>query len=76
MTIIVGLVTKAGVLMGADSAGVCGYELTIRKDKKIYQVDDFLFGYTTSFRMGQLLGYSFTDSCKFITQYSEIPASA
>jgi hypothetical protein len=43
--------------MGADSAGVAGYALSIRRDPKIYRVGEFLFGFTSSFRMGQLLGY-------------------
>lgn len=43
--------------MGADSAGVAGLALVVRRDPKIYRVGDFLFGFTSSFRMGQLLGY-------------------
>jgi hypothetical protein len=58
MTCVVALVLKDKVYMGADSAGVEGYNLTIRKDPKIFQVGDFLIGFTSSFRMGQLLGYS------------------
>jgi hypothetical protein len=45
--------------MGADSAGVTGLSLAVRRDPKIYRVGDFLFGFTSSFRMGQLLGYKF-----------------
>ena len=59
MTCIVGLVNNGAVYMGADSAGVGGYDLTIRADKKIFKNNNFLIGYTTSFRMGQLLRYSF-----------------
>jgi hypothetical protein len=44
--------------MGADSAGVRGLDITIRKDPKIYRVGPTLIGFTTSFRMGQLLGTS------------------
>lgn len=50
---------KGGVLMGADSAGVAGWSIRTRLDPKIYRVGPFLFGFTTSFRMGQLLGHSF-----------------
>lgn len=46
--------------MGADSAGVAGLSLSVRRDPKIYRVGEFLFGFTSSFRMGQLLGYKFS----------------
>jgi len=60
MTCIVALKTNGGrILMGADSAGVCaGYAFHSRNDPKIYRVGGMLIGFTTSFRMGQLLGYS------------------
>lgn len=59
MTCIVAVAHKGDVWMGADSAGVAGTRLTVRRDPKIYRVGDFLFGFTSSFRMGQLLGYTF-----------------
>ena len=59
MTCVVGLIEKDRIWMGADSAGVAGYDLTIRKDPKIFKVQNMLIGFTTSFRMGQLLGLSF-----------------
>lgn len=59
MTCIVGIVKKEKVFMAADSAGVGGYDVTIRLDPKIFKVDDFLIGCTTSFRMIQLLRFSF-----------------
>ncbi len=57
MTCVVALAEARRVWMGADSAGVGGYRLTQRTDPKIYRVGKMLIGYTTSFRMGQLLGY-------------------
>jgi len=57
MTCIVALVDENIVWMGADSAGVSGMSLTVRKDPKIYRVGEMLFGFTSSFRMGQLIGY-------------------
>lgn len=59
MTCIVGLRTAEGVWVGGDSAGVAGYDLTSRADSKVFLVGEFLFGITTSFRMGDLLRYSF-----------------
>lgn len=59
MTCIVALkIPGGGVLMGADSAGVGGYSMQRRTDPKIYRFDAMLIGFTTSFRMGQLLGHS------------------
>jgi len=41
--------------MGADSAGVSGLNLTVRADRKMFVRDGYIFGFTSSFRMGQLL---------------------
>ncbi len=60
MTCIVGLVDEGKVYIGGDSAGLAGWQLTIRKDVKVFRVGAFLFGYTDSFRMGQLLHHAFT----------------
>lgn len=59
MTAIVGLVDNGTVYMGGDSAGVAHYSMTVRKDEKVFINGSYLFGFTTSFRMGQLLQYSF-----------------
>lgn len=60
MTCIAALVDNDTIWMGGDSAGVAGFELCIRSDQKVFKVEKFLFGFTSSFRMGQLLRYSFT----------------
>lgn len=60
MTCIVGVVHQGGVWLGGDSAGVAEYSMTVRKDRKVFTVGEFIFGFTTSFRMGQLIQYSFT----------------
>jgi len=59
MTCIVGVVDKGKVYMGADSAGVGGLDLRVRKDPKVFKNGPFLIGCTSSFRMIQLLQYSF-----------------
>ncbi|WP_232079999.1 hypothetical protein [Burkholderia pseudomallei] len=46
--------------MGADSAAVGCWTVWDRLDPKIYRVGPFLIGFTTSYRMGQLLGHSFS----------------
>lgn len=61
MTCIVGLVEDGKVYMGGDSAGTGGgYNQTIRRDPKVFRVGPYLIGYTSSFRMGQLLRFSLT----------------
>ena len=58
MTCIVAMLNKGTIHMGADSAGVSPNSVTIRKDTKIFKVEKkMLIGYTSSFRMGQLLRY-------------------
>lgn len=59
MTVIVGLVDKDDVYLGGDSAGVAGLSLSIRADEKVFANGPFIMGFTTSFRMGQLLRYKF-----------------
>lgn len=62
MTCIVGYLDKKTkkVTIGGDSAGVSGLDLTIRKDVKVFKVGEFVIGCTSSFRMIQLLRFSFT----------------
>lgn len=59
MTCVVGIVGPNCSVIGADSAGVDGhYGRVIRADQKCFKVGEYLFGFTSSFRMGQLLRYS------------------
>jgi ATP-dependent protease HslVU (ClpYQ) peptidase subunit len=58
VTAIVGLVDSGRVYIGGDSAGVAGHSLTVRADAKVFRNGAYLFGFTTSFRMGQLIRYS------------------
>lgn len=60
MTCIAAVVAGGKVWMGGDSAGVGGYDLTVRVDQKVFTNGAFLFGFTSSFRMGQLLRYALT----------------
>lgn len=61
MTCIVGMIDKGAVVIGGDSAGVSGLDLTVRSDQKVFSGKDhsFVMGFTSSFRMGQLLRYKF-----------------
>ena len=58
MTAIVGLVHERAVHLGGDSAGVAGWSLTVRADSKVFTNGPYVMGFTTSFRMGQLLRYA------------------
>lgn len=59
MTCIVGLADGGRVYIGGDSAGVADYAIDVRADAKVFRNREYLMGFTTSFRMGQLLRYSF-----------------
>jgi ATP-dependent protease HslVU (ClpYQ) peptidase subunit len=57
MTCIIGLVENGKVYIGGDSAGCADGEIRATKIAKVFQNGNFLIGFTTSFRMGQLLQY-------------------
>jgi len=43
--------------MGGDSAGVAGFDLTVRADEKVFARNGYLIGFTGSFRMGDILRF-------------------
>jgi hypothetical protein len=55
----VGAPKEAVVYIGGDSAGVDGLDLVVRADAKVFVSGPYAFGFCGSFRMGQLLRYSF-----------------
>lgn len=59
MTCIVSVQEGDSVYIGGDSAGIAGLSITIRNDEKVFQNGPFIMGFTSSFRMGQLLRYKF-----------------
>ncbi|KQY58338.1 hypothetical protein ASD11_01335 [Aeromicrobium sp. Root495] len=58
MTCIVGVVSEGDVFIGGDSAGSSGWSIVHRADQKVWAKDGYVFGFTTSFRMGQLLRHA------------------
>jgi len=58
MTCVIGLEHNDTVYVGADSAGIAGYEIATRVDEKIFTKEEFIMGFAGSFRMGQLLRYA------------------
>jgi len=61
MTAIVGLEHDGKVYIGGDSASVDRDQLTINifTEPKVFKNKNFIFGYTNSFRMGQILQHIF-----------------
>jgi hypothetical protein len=59
MTCIAAVVSQGVVHMAGDSASICGQSISIRADKKVFESGPYVFGFTTSWRMGDLLRYSF-----------------
>ena len=60
MTCIAAVTDGKTVTIGGDSAGVAGLGMQIRADEKVFVNGPFVMGFTSSFRMGQLLRYKFT----------------
>lgn len=63
MTCIVGIEYRdergsRRVILGGDSAGVGGWVHIHRADPKVFSVGPYVIGFTTSFRMGQIIRYA------------------
>lgn len=82
MTCIVGYVEKGIVYLGGDSCAGNSqhYSHRLITEPKVFRNGDFIIGYTTSFRMGQILQHRFipprrlkakTDSQYLITDFVE-----
>lgn len=65
MTCIVGLEHEGKVWMGGDAASVADLSIVTYRDPKVFILHsphtkhDFLIGYTSSFRMGQIIKHAF-----------------
>ena len=56
MTCIIAYKNKKGnVVLAGDKMGSNGYTHSTIKEPKVFKKGDFMLGYTTSFRMGQIL---------------------
>ena len=58
MTAIVGITDGRTVVIAGDSAGVGGCVTQPRLDAKVFTNGPYVIGYTSSFRMGQILRYA------------------
>ena len=57
MTCVVGIADGKTVWMGADTLAVAGWDKRTSLVKKVFVDSGFIVGYTSSFRMGQILQY-------------------
>lgn len=76
MTCIVGYVDEnKTVWMGGDSCGSDSWTKDNYDNQKVFMNSDFIIGYTTSFRMGQLLEYKWNplkkNSCQIFKEMSD-----
>jgi ATP-dependent protease HslVU (ClpYQ) peptidase subunit len=55
MTCVVGVKENNNVWIGADKSSVAGYLMRSTNIDKVFRKGEYVIGYTTSFRMGQLL---------------------
>jgi hypothetical protein len=60
VTAIAGFTDGKTVWIGGDSASVAGLYLTVRANKKVFRVGDFLIGSAGSARMNQVIQYGWT----------------
>lgn len=58
MTCVVGLEHEGSVYMGSDSMASDGWSQSISRLPKVFYRTDYLIGYSSSFRMGQVLQYT------------------
>jgi len=61
MTAIVGLINKGDIYLGGDSSSADAdtYHVHRIANPKVFKKRDFVIGYTSSFRMGQILQHCF-----------------
>lgn len=57
MTVIVGYKHEGKVYIGGDTAGWSSYRTVVRKDTKVFVSNGIAYGFTSSYRMGQILKY-------------------
>lgn len=59
MTCIAGVVAGGEAWIGGDSAGIDGWSVTLRADEKVFVKSKMLIGFCGSFRLRDLIRYSF-----------------
>lgn len=72
MTCIVAWKTEDdNVVLAGDKKGSNGYTADIVKEPKVFRNKDFMIGYTSSFRMGQILKHVWTPPQRKIDQTTD-----
>lgn len=75
MTCIVGIEHDEKVYLASDSISISGYDKNTIIEPKCFRNihnENFIFGYTTSFRFGQLLQYTFNPPSKLDSHKSDM----
>jgi ATP-dependent protease HslVU (ClpYQ) peptidase subunit len=57
MTVIVAVEHEGDVYLGADSVAASGWDKTARRDPKAFLLGDAVIGFTSSYRMGQIIRF-------------------
>jgi len=60
MTCVVAVIHENNVWLGADSAAFADHDIVTRSDEKVFQNEDFIIGFSGSYRIGQLMRYAFS----------------
>lgn len=68
MTCIAAIAQDGFVWMGSDSCGSNNRLNIVRADPKVFIKGEFIIGYTSSFRMGQLLQHCFNPPKQYMDQ--------
>lgn len=61
MTVIVGLEHGGKVFLGGDIQGTGGNSKVVHTQPKVFYKKDLIFGYTTSYRFGQIVEHELAD---------------
>lgn len=72
MTCILGVVEDSQIYIGADSASSNSSTISTVTNSKVFRKGEMIFGFTTSWRMGQLLQYGLNipiDNRKDVLEY-------
>lgn len=77
MTVIIGFTKNNTIYMGGDRRGSNGYSYKNVEHPKVFKNGEFLIGYTSSFRFGEILQYDFKppQQSKDITDNKEFMVS-
>jgi ATP-dependent protease HslVU (ClpYQ) peptidase subunit len=71
MTCIVSFFDNNKIVLAGDKCGSNGFTRSLVKEPKVFFIKDFMIGYTSSFRMGQILKYLWNPPERTVSQTTE-----